>query len=280
MRFIKNWLNLIDLFSFLPFYIELTNIMSGTAGLRVVRTIRLSRMVRMMKFELFAEYMLIFSNTLSFAKHSFGMLGVLLLFPLVICSCLMFSVEEGGKSHFVSIFDAMYWTIITMTTLGYGDQYPNTVIGKIISCITVIMGIMYLTFAINIIGSCFDEAYGRYLKRLSKKKKAAIRRIVETEDEKAGNKHQKSLLNYIPSEGNDKNGRNSASMNATIPDGFENMMVSLNEMMLALLLSKNGTICWNQGRGMLLKSFIDLQQQITEYSDDTAEDGNKSSESE
>jgi len=280
MRFIKNWLNLIDLFSFLPFYIELTRVMSGTAGLRVVRTIRLSRMVRMMKFELFAEYMLIFSNTLSFAKHSFGMLGVLLLFPLVICSCLMFSVEEGGKSHFVSIFDAMYWTIITMTTLGYGDQYPNTVIGKIISCITVIMGIMYLTFAINIIGSCFDEAYGRYLKRLSKKKKAAIRRIVETEDEKAGNKDQKSLLNYIPYEGNDQNGTNSASLNEKIPDGFEVIMASLNEMMLALLLSKNGKICWKQGRGMLLKSFVDLQQHIQEYSDETAEDGNKSSESE
>jgi len=274
-RFIKNWLNVIDLFSFMPFYIELTKLMSGTAGLRVVRTIRLSRMVRMMKFELFAEYMLIFSNTLNFAKHSFGMLGVLLLFPLVICSCLMFSVEEGQTSHFDSIFDAMYWTIITMTTLGYGDQYPNTVIGKIISCITVIMGIMYLTFAINIIGSCFDEAYGRYLKRLSNKKKLAIRRIVEIEDLKAENKDLKlkSILDSlsIKAEAEDKaplprNG--SIREEDTIPDTLDTMMISINEMMLAILLSKKGTISWKHGHEMLIKSFVDLQQQLEEIADD------------
>jgi len=270
-RFMKNWLNLIDLCSFLPFYIELTRIMSGTAGLRVVRTIRLTRMVRMMKFELFAEYMLIFSNTLSFAKHSFGMLGVLLLFPLVICSCLMFSVEEGHMSHFDSIFDAMYWTIITMTTLGYGDQYPNTVMGKIISCTTVIIGIIYLTFAINIIGSCFDEAYGRYLKRLSKKKKAAIRRIVETEDEKAGNKYRKSLLQTIPSKVIKKVPLKTATslqaepISDETPAGFDNIMASLNEMMLALLLSKNGKIPWTQGEKMLFRSFAELQQHLQNY---------------
>lgn len=204
-QFVFNRLNMIDLLSFLPFYIELSGVLAGASVgyLRVVRTLRLTRMVRMMKLEIFAEYMQIFADTLNFAKHSFSMLGVLFMFPLVICSCLIFSVEQTpdwtpaqpilAKSTYNNVFDSIYWTIITMTTLGYGDQYPKTTMGKVIACATVLMGIMYLTFAINIIGGSFDEAYGRYLRRIAKKKKAGIRRVLRKEQDRRDEENRRIL---------------------------------------------------------------------------------------
>merc|ERR1719233_2308814 len=86
--FLTNKFNIIDILSFLPFYIELSGLVKGLGAIRALRTVRLVRMIRILKLRFFADYMLIFSETLEYAKHSFGMLGVLLLFPLVIFACL------------------------------------------------------------------------------------------------------------------------------------------------------------------------------------------------
>lgn len=179
--FVLKPLNIVDVLSFLPFFIELSGQVNGVAGLRVVRTIRLSRMIRMLKMGFFADYMLIFSETLKFSKHSFGMLGFLLLFPVIIFACFMFSVEYEPGNQFSSILHAMYFVVVTFTTLGYGDNYPTTVFGKIIACITVLIGIVYLTFAIQIIGNCFDQAYGNYLERVEVRKHAAAKRLAKEE---------------------------------------------------------------------------------------------------
>jgi len=175
--FITNWLNIIDLISFLPFFVELSGVVQDLRGVRVVRTIRVIRMVRILKLGFFAHYMLIFSEALEYAKHSFGMLGILFLFPLVIFACLTFSVEVGFGTKLISIFDAMYFVVATMTTLGYGDQYPITATGKVIVCFTVLTGIIYITLAIQMIGNCFDKAYGNYLIRFADRKRSAALRL-------------------------------------------------------------------------------------------------------
>jgi len=179
--FVLKPLNIIDVLSFLPFFIELSRQVNGVAGLRVLRTIRLSRMIRMLKMGFFADYMLIFSETLKFSKHSFGMLGFLLIFPVVIFACFIFSVEYEPGNQFSSILHSMYFVVVTFTTLGYGDNYPTTVFGKIIACVTVLIGIVYLTFAIQIIGNCFDQAYGNYLERVKVRKHAAAERLAKQE---------------------------------------------------------------------------------------------------
>lgn len=158
-----------------------------------MRTIRLVRMVRMLKLGFFADYMVIFSETLEYAKHSFGMLGILLLFPLVIFACLTFTVEVGFGSKLSSIFDAMYFVVVTMTTLGYGDQYPISPTGKVIVCLTVFTGIIYLTLAIQIIGNCFDKAYGNYLNLVADRKRTAALRLSQEVDCKRRSKKRKNI---------------------------------------------------------------------------------------
>lgn len=183
--FVTTKLNIIDLISLLPFYIELSGVVTGVGAIRAVRTIRLVRMVRMLKLGFFADYMVIFSETLEYAKHSFTMLGILLLFPLVIFASLTFSVEAGFGSKLSSIFDAMYFVVVTMTTLGYGDQYPITPTGKVIVCFTVFTGIIYLTLAIQVIGNCFAKAYGNYLTRVADRKRTAALRLSQEVDSKS-----------------------------------------------------------------------------------------------
>jgi len=78
----------------------------------------------------------------------------------------MFNAERNtttGENTFVSVFEAMYWCIITMTTVGYGDIPIVTHAGRLLASITAFMGIINLTLIINVMGSCFDEAYTRFL---------------------------------------------------------------------------------------------------------------------
>ena len=73
--------------------------------------------------------------------------------------------EDGQPSPFESIPAAMWWTIITMTTVGYGDQVPITTAGKIIAVCTMFCGLVVLSLPITIIGANFDDEYRELRKR-------------------------------------------------------------------------------------------------------------------
>jgi len=175
VRFITTWqkraflletLNLIDLCSFLPFYIELVLKMSndGTpTRFDYLRVLRLSRLVKVLRLvRSMKNYSVIFAETLILARHSLLMLAnVMILFTIAV-SAIMYNAEAGHNT-FISVFEAMYWCVVTQTTLGYGDIRVVTPLGRILACFTAYMGIINLTFIINVMGSCFDEAYTRFL---------------------------------------------------------------------------------------------------------------------
>jgi len=75
---------------------------------------------------------------------------------------------EDYESPFSNFFNCIYFSLVTGTTLGYGDMYPKTYVGKVISLLTVLTGLVNLTFTINIIGDCFEEVFRRFLLSRSK----------------------------------------------------------------------------------------------------------------
>jgi len=168
LKFLIEPFNIIDLCSFLPFYIELA-MTTGDVGsmnyLRVLRICRLMKVIRISRY--MSSYLEIFKETVILARHSFSMLMSLILFGTTVISALMYSMEEEDGT-FASIFEAMYWCVITQTTVGYGDIQVVTDAGRFLACVTAYMGIFNLTIMVNVMGSCFDEAYTRFLTKEEK----------------------------------------------------------------------------------------------------------------
>jgi len=163
-------LNIIDLCSFLPYYIELILDLSSDKNPKRFDWLRVLRICRLMKILRISTYinscLIIFGETIILAKDSFIMLLNVTILSTLVLSALVYSAEEDAKPKtFQSVFEAIYWCFITQTTLGYGDINVVTPTGRLLACVTAVIGIMNLAFMINLVGSCFDEAYTRFLTR-------------------------------------------------------------------------------------------------------------------
>ncbi len=89
------------------------------------------------------------------------------LLTLVSSTLLYFAEGKIQPEAFGSIPKAMWWSIITITTVGYGDTFPITILGRIITAITALAGISVIAIAAGLIASGFDEAIAHHKKSLS-----------------------------------------------------------------------------------------------------------------
>lgn len=137
LKYVSSFFGIIDLLSILPTYLSL--FIFGSQYILVVRVLRLVRIARIFKLTRFINEGQVLSNALraSYAKIMV-FLGVVLL-VVVIVGSLMYLIE-GADSGFTSIPKSIYWTIVTLTTVGYGDIAPVTPIGQILASFIMIMG--------------------------------------------------------------------------------------------------------------------------------------------
>ena len=136
-KYIFSFYGIIDLISTIPLYLSF--IFAGSSYLLTVRAFRLLRVFRILKITRYIGA----SNKLKKALlHSRAKIFVF-LFAVVIISIIagtMMYLIEGEKSGFVSIPRSVYWAIVTLTTVGYGDISPITPLGQLIASIIMIMG--------------------------------------------------------------------------------------------------------------------------------------------
>ncbi len=136
-KYIFSFFGMVDLLSILPLYAEI--IFSGLYSLEIIRVVRLVRIFRVLKLIRFmSEADLILRSLRSSANKIF----VFLFFVLIVCTILgsvMFLVE-GPESGFVNIPQGIYWAVVTLTTVGYGDIYPVTGMGQFIAMVLMVMG--------------------------------------------------------------------------------------------------------------------------------------------
>jgi len=91
-----------------------------------------------------------------------GLLFLLLGMGAIMFSSLIFVFEkEADDTTFKTMFDAYWWAIITMCTVGYGDVVPVTGIGKVLGCFCAIFGVLVIALPIPIIGNSFTKYYNR-----------------------------------------------------------------------------------------------------------------------
>lgn len=135
--YITSLLGMIDLIAILPTYLSL--LVAGTQSLLVIRSLRLLRIFRIFKLTHFLSEIQFLTAALkgSLKKISIFMLAVLTL--VIILGSIMYLVEKG-ENGFTSIPSSIYWAIVTITTVGYGDISPATGTGKLIASVIMLIG--------------------------------------------------------------------------------------------------------------------------------------------
>jgi voltage-gated potassium channel len=130
-------LGMIDLLALLPMYLSIVFV--GAQSLLVLRALRLLRVFRIFKLTHFISEMNFLSAALrsSLKKISIFMLSVLAI--VIILGSLMYLIERG-ENGFTSIPTSIYWGIVTITTVGYGDIAPATPLGKIVASVIMLLG--------------------------------------------------------------------------------------------------------------------------------------------
>lgn len=129
MFFVKRPLNIIDFLSFWPFFIGL--IFLPFAGLDMLKVLRLFRVLRLFEVSAHSPIALGFGRTLrAYSKEYQAILSIFISF-LVVISTLVYYFEMGNNQQFASIPHTLWWGIVTMTTVGYGDMTPITLWGRV-----------------------------------------------------------------------------------------------------------------------------------------------------
>jgi len=148
MLYIKSFYGIIDLLSILPFYISL--ILPTSTGIMVIRVLRLVRLFRVLKL---TRYVAEQQTLLESLRRSFARIAVFLSFVVVlvlILSSIMYIIEPA-ESGFTSIPQSLYWGIVTITTVGYGDVAPVTPLGKAVAGLVMLIGYAIIAVPTGII---------------------------------------------------------------------------------------------------------------------------------
>jgi voltage-gated potassium channel len=137
MKYVFSFLGIIDLLAIIPGYLSI--FFTGAESLLVFRALRLMRVFRIFKLSHYVSEMRFLGAAIkgSLRKISIFMLIVLML--VIILGSVMYLVE-GGKNGFSSIPESIYWAIVTITTVGYGDITPTTTMGKFVASFIMLVG--------------------------------------------------------------------------------------------------------------------------------------------
>ncbi|MBZ5538188.1 MAG: ion transporter [Acidobacteriia bacterium] len=153
IRFALSPFALIDLLAILPFYLPFAH-----ADLRFLRGIRIFRMLRILKIGRYSDGFNVLGKVVREKRHHLAASFTVLFTLLIIGACTMYETEHLVQpDKFSNIPAALYWATETMATVGYGDVYPITGIGKFIGALIAILGIAAFALPTAIIGAGFVE---------------------------------------------------------------------------------------------------------------------------
>ena len=149
-NYIFSFYGIIDLLSTIPKYISLFVV--GSHNLAALRALRLLRVFRILKLTRYVGE----SNRLMIAlRNSRAKISVFLFFVIILCIILgtIMYMIEGAENGFTSIPRSVYWAIVTLTTVGYGDIAPGTPLGQLIASIIMILGYAIIAIPTGIVSS-------------------------------------------------------------------------------------------------------------------------------
>jgi len=151
-RFIFSFYGIIDLFAILPFYIGLG------IDLRSIRAVRLFRLFRIFKFARYGTAIRRFRAALASIREELILFLIAVVFAVYLSSVGIYYCEhEAQPEHFRSIFHCLWWSIVTLSTVGYGDICPITTGGKIFSSGVMVTGIGLVAVPSGLLASALTK---------------------------------------------------------------------------------------------------------------------------
>ncbi|HMI79839.1 MAG TPA: ion transporter [Ferruginibacter sp.] len=136
-RYVFSFLGLIDLLAIIPGYLSL--FFAGSQSLVVLRALRLLRIFRIFKLSHYLSEMQFLGVAIKGSMRKISIFMMIVVTLVIIMGSVMYLVEDG-KNGFDSIPESIYWAIVTITTVGYGDISPVTTLGKFVASMIMLMG--------------------------------------------------------------------------------------------------------------------------------------------
>ncbi|KAM9392422.1 potassium voltage-gated channel subfamily A member 3 [Pholidichthys leucotaenia] len=168
MRFFKDLMNIIDFFAILPYFVTLGTELAKDKGtqpsvsLALIRVIRLVRVFRIFKLSRHSKGLQILGQTLKASLRELALLIFFLFIGVILFSSAVYFAEaDSPGTAFTSIPEAFWWAVVSMTTVGYGDMYPETVPGKLVGSMCAIAGVLTISLPVPVIVSNFSYFYHR-----------------------------------------------------------------------------------------------------------------------
>ncbi len=154
LNFAFSTLGIIDLIAIIPFYLPFI----FPFDLRIVRILRLFRLLRVFKLGRYSKSLKTMKYIFKETKAELSMTLFVIFVLMILSSTLMYYIEHDEQpAQFASIGDALWWSVVTLTTVGYGDVYPITNMGKLLSGVIALIGIGFVALPTGIISSAFIE---------------------------------------------------------------------------------------------------------------------------
>ncbi|MEQ8766339.1 MAG: ion transporter [Planctomycetota bacterium] len=159
MRYALSFFGVVDLLSIVPTYLSV--IYAGSQSLIVIRALRLLRVFRVLKLAHFVGEAALLRSAIRASWRKIAVfLGTVLTLMLII-GALMYLVESEQDSGFTSIPRSIYWAIVTMTTVGYGDIAPKSIVGQVLASLVMILGYGIIAVPTGIVTVEMSEAKKR-----------------------------------------------------------------------------------------------------------------------
>lgn len=148
LRYARSFFGIVDLLAILPFFIAM--LIPGTRYLDVIKILRVLRIFRVLKMAQYVGEADLLKNALVASRRKIGIFFVVVLTLVTIIGSLMY-VVEGSANGFTSIPKSVYWAIVTLTTVGYGDISPQTNLGQTLAAFIMIIGYSIIAVPTGII---------------------------------------------------------------------------------------------------------------------------------